>query len=400
MRRIVAIVLFVITIALAFYAGNNLNYTVTEASSETVPNVVKRLVWTTSELGIPSKNSYDDTKLVSRCPWDITIFDGKLYVGGGDYGNNTGPVTVWRYCLTNNVWESTGTVNDEAVARFYEFDGKLIISGTDPKDEHDLGNYYVLNGSEWHTVRNVPHGVHMFDIVKFGGETFYAIGNEKNTQSPVQKTADGENFVNVPFYAHGKELLGNEKYHHSRCYALFNVNNRLYAFCKWYTVGSYGFFEYDGTVFNLVNEIPKLNIPASGVNRQSLVGERLTVDKKCYISFGTLYSTENFVTLTQIETPNGAYVQDMILSDGKMYVLTSQKSIDGYKNAVWEYSEADGFKEVFSFDYGLNAMSFTLYDGTFYIGIGNYSDKTAEKSLNGMIIKAEQQIVEEIEEAP
>ena len=72
---------------------------------------------TYTELGIPLSERYPEG-IRARCPWDMTVFDGKLYIGGGDYDANSGPVDIWCYDIDNGTWENSGTVPDEEINRF------------------------------------------------------------------------------------------------------------------------------------------------------------------------------------------------------------------------------------------------------------------------------------------
>ncbi len=44
-----------------------------------------------TELGCPTADFYEEDP-TARCVWDIIAWDGKLYVGSGDYDANAGPV--------------------------------------------------------------------------------------------------------------------------------------------------------------------------------------------------------------------------------------------------------------------------------------------------------------------
>ncbi len=45
------------------------------------------------ELGIPAERQFS-LGAMARCPWDIKVFEGKVYVGSGDYDLNTGPTVI------------------------------------------------------------------------------------------------------------------------------------------------------------------------------------------------------------------------------------------------------------------------------------------------------------------
>lgn len=389
MRRILSILLLMLTatasIWYCFFIEKDFSF------------IYQQKNWVITELGIPTKERYSGSHPVSRNPWDMAIFNGFLYVGSGDYDKNSGPVPIWRYDPDKNVWENSGSVNDEAVARFIELDGQLIAPGIDPKDNHDFGNYYVLgDNNEWQTVRIVPNGVHMFDIVKHNGETFYAIGNGSYAHSPIVKTADNETFKSLDMYSGDRLLTGDSSLGYSRCYGLFSVGNRLFALCTWPSTGIVGFFEYDGTRFNLVSNFRDHKLRDFSVSRQIWYNEKSVYNNTAYMSFGSFYKTTDFKTLERIPTPNDSVVQDIVLYDGKMFVLTviENDNTDNtnadenalYLNSVYEYSENTGFNEVLSFQYRAPAMSFCKDGNVVYVGIGENDSTVKRDNPIGTII--------------
>lgn len=257
MKRLIPLSLLIfVTAAAVFYsATHNLG--------------VFKKTWKQTDLGIPTADIYNTKQLISRNPWDMTLYNGKLYVGNGDYDANTGPATVIYYDLEASEWKNEGKINDEAVQRFVTLNSELIILGIDPKDSQDFGSYYRQDDSgKWQSVRTVPYGVHMFDLVSFENSLYYAIGTAKYNQSPVQKTLDGKSFENVPFYDGEKALLSDENSGFSRCYGLFEVENKLYTFCRWSKAKTFGFFEYDGNAFRLLTKIDNKNF--TDINKRSV----------------------------------------------------------------------------------------------------------------------------------
>ncbi len=400
MKRLVLLLFYTIAVLGTFHITATTEFPlptiptpeVTYPESKPTVNVIIENEFVCTELGIPLKDFYPQEKIVSKSPWDIKVFDGKVFIGCGDYDKNTGPSPVFYYDLRQRLWVNSGTLNDESIAQFTVIDGKLIIPGIDPKtnDDFSFGNYYVYSKSGWTTVSNVPNAVHMYDIKKFQSETFYAIGTSNETHSPVQKTADGQTFADVPFLKEGKPITQNSTDTFSRCYALFTVNDKLYAFCRWFESGFFGFFEYDGNAFNLICEKPTFEISPQGINRQSLINEHVTFNGKGYFSLGTLYSTSDFKSFNKITVPENAYVEDLLVKEDRLYVLTSQKQDSPltptslYKNTVWEYSEENGFIEILSFEHNTTAMSFDICEGSVYIGLGNYKSPT---EYNGTVLE-------------
>ena len=130
---------------------------------------------TYTQLGMPTLMQYPDNSY-ARCVWDIKVYDGKVYIGCGDYDKNSGPTTLWAYDLNTNTWKEQVTVDEEAIARFITIDDTLCIPGIDthptPEDqhEHELGNFYRLEKGIWKKYRNIPHVVHNFDMTHFNGK--------------------------------------------------------------------------------------------------------------------------------------------------------------------------------------------------------------------------------------
>lgn len=389
MKRVLLLCVYTLFISCTFHLTTDTEFplpivTITEVVKEE-PEIISTPItesdYTITLLGTPFKDRYSESQLVSRNPWDIKVFDNKIFVGCGDYDKNTGPTDIMYYDLEEKVWVNSGTVDDEAVAKFLVIDDKLTVPGIDPRTNADFsfGNYYVYDDSGWETLNNIPNAAHTFDIEIFQGETFYAIGTSKSTQSPVQKTDDGQTFTEVQFLKDGDPITETESF--PRCYALFATKDKLFAFCRWTNSRYYGFFEYDDNAFNLVSENPPLEMSQEGINRQSLINEHVVFNNKCYFSLGTLYSTDDFENFEKIDVPKNAYVQDILVKENKMFVLTSESletpenatenATEMYQNTVWEYSEKNGFKKILTFEYDTTAMSFDISGDSFYIGMGS-----------------------------
>ena len=119
-----------------------------------------------TELGVPTSERFIGGGVV-RCTWDVKAYDGKIYIGMGDYDKNTAPTDIWAYNVKKKKWEKTASVNDETISRFIEIDGKLYAPGIDPRDGWELGNYYILENGTWTTKRELPKVIHTFDMIKY-----------------------------------------------------------------------------------------------------------------------------------------------------------------------------------------------------------------------------------------
>ena len=393
MKRWLAILLFAaVTLASLYLCRDLADLGIPPEHRSRLSYVLKGRSPTVSKLGDPSWSEYGKKSLNSRNPWDMTVFDNKVFLGGGDYDKNTGPVTVWFYDLVTEEWKNSGKVNDEAVMRFVELDGRLVILGADPKADWEYGSLYTFIDGKWETSRKVPCGVHMFDCVQFDGRTFYAIGTSEGDQSPVQVTSDGVNFSGVDFLADGVSILKNDTNTFTRCYSFFVNGDTLYAFCYRRNTDSIdiSFYRFDGTAFQLVSTSSELQIRSSVISRQHLFNAWECLDGKAYFSVGKLYATSDFTSAELLPTPDGSDVQDLFVFNGELLILTSLKLEDGtYKNSIKTYTKDSGWGELCSFEHGQSAMSFAYSNSSFYVGLGRRVTDTPTENdpLNGTILK-------------
>lgn len=355
------------------------------------------------DLGIPAAETYWKYFTNARNPWEMVIEDQKLYIGGGDYSINTGPTTIWCYDIEQKEWFESGVVPDEAVIRFVQLGDQLIAPGTDPEAGWELGNYYVLEAGDWKTVRTVPGGVHMYDIVAFEGGIFYAIGTSGDAVSPVQVSYDGDNtFEGISFIKDGKQLFGDGTYSRCRVYDFFTIGEDLYCFCEALVSDNViampvnGIFRYEDGAFQYVKYFDSNS--RSTKNRQGRIYEKVYFDNACFFTNGTLYKTDDFEELEILKLPDNENVADLLVEynsasgEEELYLLGT-KGIKGiHTNTIWKYVDDENYEEIYSFEYELGAMSFTKYGDDFFIGIGqnlgsdmNVASKYADSAIGKIL---------------
>ena len=130
-----------------------------------------------AELGIMSDKKYGEETLANCC-WDIKIWNGQVFRGAGDYDKNTGTAAVLAFDIATQTWQSYGTVPDQAIHSYEEIAGTLYAPGIDPTGGWELGNCYVLEDGKWKVRRNIPNGIHNFDMIEFDGKIFAGVGTE------------------------------------------------------------------------------------------------------------------------------------------------------------------------------------------------------------------------------
>jgi len=148
--------------------------------------------------GNPGRIMYPDNSIVyARNVWDMQVFDGRLYFGMGN-SNNSGPVPnakggqIWSYDPKGNWFKVEFEADEEQVDRFRILNGKLVVPGHDPTDSWEYGNWYRLEPTGWKKHRNIPGGIHCYDMIYFNGKMFAALGTKPHSEFVMMSEDDGK----------------------------------------------------------------------------------------------------------------------------------------------------------------------------------------------------------------
>ncbi|MBQ2389396.1 MAG: dockerin type I repeat-containing protein, partial [Clostridia bacterium] len=87
-------------------------------------------------VGTPAFERYDNSAadiIFARNPWDMQTYNGKVYIGSGDYNSNKAPSLIACYDPeTDKATVFQDRLDDEQVSNFAIIDGRLIAAGIDP----------------------------------------------------------------------------------------------------------------------------------------------------------------------------------------------------------------------------------------------------------------------------
>jgi len=339
------------------------------------------------ELGIPTIEQYPDD-VISRCPWDMTVWNNKLYVGAGDYGVNTGPVDCMAYDLQTAAWENSGTVLEESIARFCVVNNTLTIPGIDSTmDGHVLGEYYFLQEGKWQLNRTLPGGIHCFDLVEYNNQLFAGLGVTRGEYPVAVSLDNGETFTQVPFYKDGQPIKTTKDA--IRVYDLVVLGRTLYAVyisennesgksqdfdCSFYRYEN-ARFVYETTWDPCYQTVGASQIAFSA---KEVFRDRL------FVATGYLYQADNRLTSIEQVPFENMITLDLFQQEGYLYALNNTPCQDGtFDISVWRTDSGDSFEQVLCFNYKTPALSFALCDNTYYIGIGN---PNLQHQSNGTIL--------------
>lgn len=128
--------------------------------------------WRATSLGNPAASRYPACwQSLPRSPWDLALFDGRLYVGVGNSSNegpsaNAGPVPLYAYNLKQRRWQQEATLPEEQISRFLINGEYLWIAGEDPRGSWRWGNLYRRKGGNrlWRQQRRLPRFIHAHDL--------------------------------------------------------------------------------------------------------------------------------------------------------------------------------------------------------------------------------------------
>lgn len=327
------------------------------------------------DLGVPYAELYSDEQANSRIAEDMVFYEGKLYVGGGDYDANTGPIYVMSYDLKTHTWEASDEpLPDEQIKRFRIIDGALYSPGTDPTGDEDTGNYYVLEDGEWQTECTLPGGVHCFDIAKCNGDLFFALGVNSGNYPAVR--FDGEYYYTIPFYKDGLPL-DTSNFEIVRVYNFAELNDKLYSFLT--------FDEKDGDG-NVTGYLMELYVYENGTFNYVCgtlpyedMADTITLGDTLYLILNeTLFKTNDLKEFSAVVPENETKMCDIINYNGKVYVLGySRLSETRYETMIFENTD-DGLKVTYSFFTQIPPNSFCRNENTFFVSLGRYGDPATD----------------------
>lgn len=125
-------------------------------------------------LGTPTADKREEARGIC----ELRIWRDRLYLGHGDYGVNTGATDVIYFDLSEKDFHTEFTVQDEAIVRYCEVEGRLVIPGVDATESWDFGNVYVKHDADspWIKHRKLPRAVHVFDVAAYKGDWYAATG--------------------------------------------------------------------------------------------------------------------------------------------------------------------------------------------------------------------------------
>lgn len=341
---------------------------------------------------VPSYEYYP-SEIPSRSIKALKAYDGKIFMGLGDWDTNTGPVKVLYYDTKDGKVKTSGTINDEAIQIFNIIDDKIYTTGCDPRDGWGYGSYYIYNKetNTWDKHMKNDGWIHVFNIVEFK-DKLYMCGSTVDTMKKtcIQGSSDnGETFENIPVYKNDKILPYDSSL---RCYNLVVLNNKLYGYIYYSSYN--GIYEYDevNNRFDYISDLPStLGVSDNNIFYNKCYLEH-TVFKDTFIySYATtLYSSQDLKKFTSLKTGMKGNIRTTIVANDTLFCLTYENISKNNTYTTRIYGTKDLSKFDLVYEFAAEALPFSLeyYDNSFYIGTGYYySVPTTANKTNGTLYK-------------
>ncbi len=308
-------------------------------------------------------------KTINKQGWSLNIFDmqqyqGDVYFGGGSNNDNVGPTNIWKINDSMNSASADYVGNVENLYRLAVFDNVLYMPNADPLGkETDRWLFEKKQTNGWRGLpgsANTVKSAHMLGVYKYK-DLLFVSGSERlaqtqpsgfDTKPMVWLSANGgTQFVRA--YTDTKDPTIKNYINNNRGSfdALFVLGSDLYVtpgFSGYYAKNLYPQvlrydtstkkFESSGS-FDVLQWIPKsryedpvndpygqnstkVSFPHAAVNVNNAL---LYVAKYEWgvSNFGLTLKTSHDAYAQAIELPHNALAQDIIVQNGKIYVLAN-----------------------------------------------------------------------------
>ena len=342
--------------------------------------------------------------------WDLQVFEGKIYLGGGSTVTNAGPIKVWAYDPQTEKFEQEYTVEEEAIEHFRVFDNQLYIPAADPT-KGDFSKFYRRETGEWQEYSSKAIELaHVRDLYKTERDEILMVGNSRRPNKPSGRGAaigvlqgDGLEIAsagveNIPVEA---QILSDFNWF----FSVFHYQNEIYAI----NILLRDAGNYQGAIarYNPQSKSFKLDfdlhndefIPANIIDSEAMLGIEViyriwnpvefqnhlvypvrsySVSPKNYEeaymnTIGFFYKSGMGNSPQTLELPKGIG-EDVLVIDDELYVLANQRNRDGkfttYIYKTNSLKESIEWKRVLKFSGRNKARSFEHLDGIFYFGLG------------------------------
>ena len=381
-------------------------------------------------LGNPAASRYPDCAMsFARNPWDLTVYDKRLFIGLGDSSNdgpsaNAGPVPVLTFEPEGTQFTHEAMLDEEQIDRFYSFGAELLIPGDDPRESWHWGNLYQRSPSgNWQKFRNLPRTIHTHALALHQGQLFAGVSVTDAVPAGVGSERYGSAVAISPDQGHSWQLLTLGGW---RIFDFLQVQGRLYAtdvfpgpgMQRWLDTEQRqtyhaGVYEYaaDGQFQRRLDLNAEVLFPqAPLVGRRLAFVQHAAAWKQGSVYIGAFaapvgvtavryaYWARNLdpyqVDVQPLAMPAGAIAWDLMVEKNEMLLLLATPLPEGrWRNSVQASPDGTTWHELLHFEAPTFARAFVRWGDDLYFGLGISSpprtgECTLAQQVSGSLLRA------------
>lgn len=276
-------------------------------------------------------------------------WNGKLYIGYGDYGVNTGPIYIAPYDPASGSFLNLGSASTEEIHNYRSFGNNIFAPAIDPSG--GLPDYAYARGEPWQnpTATGV-NAAHVFDINTLNSSDLYVAGSSGNNAAVWKSLDSGTTWTKILDVSPVSGIVGD----FARFYFAGVFNGKLYVQGRDYYGSRHPKSKiYDGTNWT---DGPNMFPDNGGLGYRPV----LFAGKLIYGSWqpGSWQSLIYFDG-NQAQIESEFYIYDFVIDGGFLYALKTDgqiiKTADLTSWSVYATSPA-------------NSSSLGFLDGVMYVG--------------------------------
>ena len=163
-----------------------------------------------------------------RTAWGKTIqrmtsFNGRIYLGYGDWNANTGPISITSLDPVTQKFSSEWISMTECVSNYRPISGRLFAPAIDPRGGPPKAAGYAVGDSQGKWNDNPVFMEHAFDMATLTGDDLWLVGSYGDYHSMALRSLDGGRTwkKSLDLFRAGDTM--------SRFYFVFELNRKLYV---------------------------------------------------------------------------------------------------------------------------------------------------------------------------
>jgi hypothetical protein len=121
----------------------------------------------------------------------IAVYNGRLYLGYGDYGANTGPITITSYDPVAGTFSNEWTSMTECIDTYRVISGRLYAPAIDPRGEPPQAAGYAVGTPERQWRDDPVFMEHAYDMATLTGDDLWLVGSYGDFHSVALRSLDG-----------------------------------------------------------------------------------------------------------------------------------------------------------------------------------------------------------------